>query len=148
MKNKSKITLIVIVLISISLVIFGYLVLTDKIFIENKNNNEIDKNTSTNINSEKDEKSILFTYTSGDNNAEKGNPEILTIYSKNDKEMDFKYHAIWNEEDINGTASRIDTDKYIHISNNNKIEFSFKDDSVEVKEYINNELNSTVNLFK
>lgn len=148
MKDKRKIALIIIIVILVLLAIFGYFVLTGKVSFGNKKNSEEDKKISSNLNNEQEDKNILFIYTSGDNNSEKENPEMLIIYSMDDNKIDFKYHAIWNEEDVKGIANKVDTNKYVYVSNTYKVEFNIKDDSVNVKEYINDRLNTTVNLYK
>lgn len=93
-------------------------------------------------------KKILYLYTSGDDNAMKGDPETLKIYSMDDTKLDFQYHAVWNEKDISGIAQKTDKNKYVYEEDNYKIELNLNEDSIEVKEYTNEQFTSTVNLFK
>lgn len=158
MGNKNKGVIVIFIAVLLLSVVLCYLFATNKISIGNKNlndqNTSSDKNNNKNENNVKpkdnikDEKSILYTYESSDNNAAKGDPEILTIYSMDDSKIDFKYHAVWNEKDITGIAKKVDTNKYSYELNSYKIELTINSDFVEVKEYMNNQLNSTVKLFK
>lgn len=142
MKNKGIIIIFTIVIILLA--VFLYLFATNKISFSNKNESN-SKNTE-----QKDtlDVKVLYTYTSGDNNALKGNPEVLTIYSMSDTKIEFKYHAVWNEKDIEGIAKKVDKNNYIYELNDYKIQLNINDDSAEVKEYMNEQLNSTTKLFK
>lgn len=114
-----------------------------------KEDNTVQKeNQDTKEGSKTEEKKVLYLYTSGDNNAMKGNPEILKIYSIDDKEIDFQYHAVWNEKDISGVAQNTSSNKYVYGDNNYKIELNLNEDSIEVNEYTSGQLTSTVKLFK
>ena len=113
-----------------------------------EDNTDQKENQDTKEGSKTEEKKVLYLYTSGDNNAMKGNPEILKIYSIDDKEIDFQYHAVWNEKDISGVAQNISSNKYVYGDNNYKIELNLNEDSIEVNEYTSGQLTSTVKLFK
>lgn len=93
----------------------------------------------------------LYVYSSGDNAATKGNPELLYVYYMNEKEISFKYHAAWNNNDIVGVARSAGENKYVFENGNKKIELelnSMGENSIKVSEYENNELSSYKNLWK
>lgn len=151
---------IIIILIIVILVVLCTLFATKKIAISSKVDNSSDQNTSIKDNTDQKEnqdtkeesktreKKILYLYTIGDDNAMKGDPEILKIYSMDDTKLDFQYHAVWNEKDISGIAQKTDKNEYVYEKDNYKIELNLNEDSIEVKEYTNEQLTSTVNLFK
>ena len=141
---------VIIVILAVLCVLFA----TNKITFNSKVDKDSSQNTSTKENTDQKEnntpkeKEILSLYTSGDDNAMKGNPETLKIYSMDDTKIEFQYHAVWNEKDISGIAKKIATNKYVYEENNKKIELNLNENSIEVNEYTNEQLNSTVNLFK
>ena len=155
MNNRKMITIlmgVIIVILAVLCVLFA----TNKITFNSKVDKDLSQNTSAKENTDQKEnntpkeKEILSLYTSGDDNAMKGNPETLKIYSMDDTKLDFQYHAVWNKKDISGIAQKTETNKYVYVyeENNYKIELNFNEDSIEVKEYTNEQLTSTVNLFK
>lgn len=153
MNNRKMITIlmgVIIVILAVLCVLFA----TNKITFNSKVDKDSSQNTSTKENTDQKEnntpkeKEILSLYTSGDDNAMKGNPETLKIYSMDDTKIEFQYHAVWNEKDISGIAKKIATNKYVYEENNKKIELNLNENSIEVNEYTNEQLNSTVNLFK
>ena len=159
MKNNRGIIILMGVIIVILLVLC-VLFATKKITINSKVDNNSNQNTSikdntdqkenqdTKEDSKTEEKKVLYLYTSGDDNAMKGNPETLKIYSMDDTKLDFQYHAVWNEKDISGIAQKTDKNEYVYEVDSYKIELNLNEDSIEVKEYTNKQLTSTVNLFK
>ncbi len=152
---KKKNNSLAIILVGVIIFIAFCILFTTNYILKNnnKNNEKIDEtnnNEEVNNNINK-EKNVLYLYTSGDNNATKNDPETLSIYSIDDLEIDFKYHAPWNEKDVTGIAKKIDINKYIYEKKDYKMELNIdnlKDDTIEVKEYINGQLNSTIKLFK
>ena len=153
MNNRKMITIlmgVIIVILAVLCVLFA----TNKITFNSKVDKDSSQNTSTKENTDQKEnntpkeKEILSLHTSGDDNAMKGNPETLKIYSMDDTKIEFQYHAVWNEKDISGIAKKIATNKYVYEENNKKIELNLNENSIEVNEYTNEQLNSTVNLFK
>ena len=153
MNNRKMITIlmgVIIVILAVLCVLFA----TNKITFNSKVDKDSSQNTSTKENTDQKEnntpkeKEILSLYISGDDNAMKGNPETLKIYSMDDTKIEFQYHAVWNEKDISGIAKKIATNKYVYEENNKKIELNLNENSIEVNEYTNEQLNSTVNLFK
>lgn len=152
MKKIKKFVLIVIIIVIISVL---YILFTTNKINFNKDTNTPAKtnektsektNEKTDDNVKKDE--VLYSYTSGDNNAAAGNPETLKIYEIDDTKIKFQYHAQWNENDISGFAKKTDTNKYIYNDGVYKIELTINNDSAEIKEYTNEQLTETVNLFK
>ena len=113
-----------------------------------EDNTDQKENQDTKEGSKTEEKKVLYLYTSGDNNAMKGNPEILKIYSIDDKEIDFQYHAVWNEKDILGVAKNKSPNNYVYEDNNYKIELNLNEDYIEVSEYTNGQLSSQKQLSK
>ena len=158
-KNNRRIIILMGVIIGV-LIVLCVLFATNKITFNSKVDENSTQNTSEKDNTDQkenenkkednttEEKEVLFLYTSGDDNSVKGNPETLKIYSMDDAKIDFQYHAVWNEKDISGVAQKTGTNKYVYETNNYKIELNFNENSVAVKEYTNEQLISTVNLFK
>ena len=140
------------VLFATNIITFNHKEITNE--VQNQENTSIKDNADQKENqdikedSKTEEKKVLYLYTSGDGNAMKGNPETLKIYSMDDKKIDFQYHAVWNEKDISGVAQNTNSNKYVYEDNNYKIELNFNEDSIEVNEYTDDQLTSTVKLFK
>ncbi len=139
---------IIIVIASVLCVLFA----TNKISFNKDEDSSVkvhEKTSDTTDNTiNEDEDKVLYLYTSGDSNAAAGNPETLKIYKMDDTKLKFQYHAQWNEKDITGFAQKTDTNKYAYDEGVYRLEITINDDSVEVNEYTNEQLTSTVNLFK
>ena len=106
--------------------------------------------TNTEVN-KKDAEESLYVYSSGNRNAANGNPELLYVYEFSNDKMKFKYHAAWNNKDIEGIAKNTDSEKYTYENGDRKLEIllnSEGEDSVKVTEYENNSMTSEVNLFR
>lgn len=159
-KKNNNIVIILMGVIIVVLVALCILFATNIITFSSKVNKNSNQSTSVKENTDQkgnqdikedsktEEKKVLYLYTSGDNNAMKGNPETLKIYNMDEKEIDFQYHAVWNEKDISGVAQNTNSNKYVYEDNNYKIELNLNEDSIEVNEYTSGQLTSTVKLFK
>lgn len=129
----------------ISKIIYSFNSVSDSIFIE-PDINEYTLEKSNEI------PEILYSFYSADSNAINGDPIIVDVYEIDDPEFKFKYHAVWNEYDIEGTATKIEDNLYVYEYDNKKIEFkfdSFGENSLSVSEFESDgSLSSTINLFK
>lgn len=137
---------IILVIASVLCVLFA----TNKISFNKDEDSSVkvhEKTSDTTDNTVKEDE-VLYSYTSGDSNAAAGNPETLKIYKMDDTKLKFQYHAQWNEKDITGFAQKTDTNKYAYDEGVYRLEITINDDSAEVNEYTNEQLTSTVNLFK
>ena len=149
-KNNSKKNTIILLILILLLAILCGLFITDKLSSNKKSttNDPVSKNEYNENIKKQESRTPLYTYTSGDVNAANGNPEVLKVYEIDETKIDFNYHNASNKKDVTGTAKKVENNKYIYELEEYKIKLTIMDDTIEVKEYINNKLNSTIKLFK
>lgn len=118
---------------------------------EQVNTDKVAETTNETSSQNSKQEEALYKYVSGDNNAYNGIPEILYVYKMTDKEIDFKYHAQWNAEDIKGIATKTSSNLYTYVNGKYKIELllnSFGENSIKVTEYENDAVIAWKNLWE